>query len=426
MVRWTPDLIARAIGILGQHVQFDAALRAMTHEFGFLVTRDALGGALARGGFRSPFTYLRREAPRQYDTQPGMPAIRPEEFASNDFAAQPAPPIESSTSVYRSALPDDRFEGLVELVRKRTKKGGIDLETICDELGLTPREARELIEDARSHGVSIDVAHDRLHLKLPEPSPNAAPVDVAPAADASHHRIGVFSDLHYGSKYCLRTQHADFIRQCYDEGIRDFFCPGDVVEGCYKHAQWELSCVSQEDQQNEFLDSVPELPGMRIFFIDGNHDYTWTDRTGVESGRSLVRLASDRGRHDLFFLGSRGALINYGGTKIELWHPKKGNAYALSYQLQNKIRDTAPERLPHILLTGHTHQYVKLRRSNVWALYSATFQHGDAPYGRSLGGDVTMGGIILDWTLDSDGQVRRLSDTLVLAQHTPKTFDVAI
>lgn len=445
--RWTADNIQRALSILSQHRNLDDALGEMSREFGFEVTRPGAYSAFTRAGYRSPFTYLQPTRARNSDTTPGMPAIRPEALRpdpvevqpvavdipveldepGNDYEDETNPGFDSSTSVYRTTVTvNAKFERLVELTKKYGKKGGLDLETVCDELELTPREARELIEEARSHGVIIEVAHDKLHIRPPEAAPSQPPVDVAPSGVGAHHRVAVFSDLHFGSKYCLRPQLAKFVTDCYNDGIRDFFCPGDLLEGCYRHAQWELSASSWEDQALEFLESLPQLPGMRIFFIDGNHDYTWTDRTGVESGRNLVRLAEEMGRTDLFFFGSRGALINYGGTRIELWHPKKGNGYALSYQLQNKIRDTAPERLPHILLTGHTHQYVQLRRSNVWAFYCGTFQHGDAPYGRSLGGDVTMGGIILEWTQDPDGAVRKLSGTLVLAYHAPKTFDVEV
>lgn len=430
--RWTPENIARAIQILSRHAVLDTALLEMTAEFGFEVTRPGAYSAFIRAGYQSPFTYLIRRIPRapesRHDTTPEMAAVR---VPSNDFTnsdtevevelAEERDP-ESPTSILHA-----RYEALVALAKKHTKKGGIDLETLCDELDLIPREVRDLIDEAREHGVFIDIAHDRLHLKPPEPSPSTPPISVAPTAYAgSHHRIAIVSDMHFGSKYCLREQMACFIVDAYESGIRDFFCPGDLLEGCYRHAQWELSAASWEDQANEFLDTLPMLPDMRFFFIDGNHDWTWTEKNGTESGRSLVHLAQSRGRNDLYFFGSRGALIQYGDTKIELWHPKKGNGYALSYQLQNKIRDTAPERLPHILLTGHTHQYVKLRRSNVWAMYAGTWQHGDAPYGRSLGGDTSMGGILLEWTMEEDGTVRKLTDTFVLANHTPKKFDVAV
>lgn len=454
--RWTAEAIAQAIETLGRHTDLESALEELSEQLGFEVTKPAIYSALTKSGHRSAFHYLKK-VPYKAKRQPELRAV-PEPLDVPDFSEpiaeedQTNPHIELpaefidpvSAGSYKVYLTGHgggagggaakveepkvpaKFDRLIEVAKKHAKRGGLSLEALCNDLDLTPKEARALIDNAQKHGVIIEVAHDHLYIKPPEPSPNAPAVEIAPSGEGSLHRIGIFSDLHFGSKYCLRAQLARFMRDCYDNGIRDFFCPGDLLEGCYRHAQWELSGTSWEDQAMEMLETLPILEGARIFFIDGNHDYTWTDRTGVESGRNLVRLAEQMGRTDLHFFGSRGALINYGGTKIELWHPKKSNGYALSYQLQNKIRDTAPERLPHILLCGHTHQYVKFRRSNVWAFYCGTFQHGDAPYGRSLGGDVTMGGIVLEWVLETDGTVRKLSDTLVLARHTPKTFDVAV
>jgi UDP-2,3-diacylglucosamine pyrophosphatase LpxH len=398
--RWTPEAIAAAIRVLRQHSNLDAGVSAVCAALGHTVTRNSIDLAFRKAGKGSAASYL-----RQY---PDIPV----EVVWDD-ATEDAPP------------PATRFNALIEVAKRAAKRGdGLSLEELCNALRLPPSSVLMLVEDARREGVSVDIANDRLHFKAPE-APTCA-VPVSPTYNGRDHRVGVFSDLHFGSKYCLREQFTAFVRMAYEAGCRDFFCPGDVVEGYYRHAAFERSCESLDDQQAEFLDALPQLEGMRVFFIDGNHDFTFTERTGIESGRNLVRLARERGREDLTFLGSRGALIQYGDTRIELWHPKKGAAYALSYQLQNHIRDTAPARRPHILLTGHTHQYVKVRQADVFAFYAGTFQHGETPYGKSIGGDTAMGGIILDWRIDDDGIVRSLSDTFCVARHAARTFDVAV
>lgn len=426
--RWPEERIARACAILGQHQMMTPALAAMSVEFGFNVSLAAIDSLLRRRGARAS-SYLAKptpEAPRAPapSVVPPPPASRMPPVEIVDDAPERHPADEDGDTLDQPA-PHERFARLVEVVRKGTKRGGLDFETLCNELRMAPGDVRALVEAARLEGVAVDIAHDRIGFRLPEAEPNRPPVEVAPFGRGQEHRIAVFSDLHFGSKYCLREQFTAFVRYAYDQGIRDFFCPGDVIEGYYRHANFERSCESLDDQQQEFLDALPRLEGMRVFFIDGNHDFTFTEKTGVESGRNLLRLAREQGRSDLFFFGSRGALIQYGDTRIELWHPKKGAAYALSYQLQNKIRDTAPERLPHILLCGHTHQYVKFTRSEVWAFYCGTFQHGDAPYGRSIGGDVAMGGAILEWRIE-DGVVKSLGDRFERAHHKVKSFDVAI
>lgn len=401
--RWTEQSVAIAIGVLQRHTRLDDALAEVSRTLGTTITRNSMDKALRTHGKGTAHGHL-RDSSR---------VTIPIEVVWDDDTA-PSQPVK------------ERFAGLVEAAKKATKRGdGLTLEALCDELRMTPAAAKALVADARAEGVTVDVAHDRMFFRAPEPTPSAPPVPVAPVSPGTEHRIGVFSDMHFGSRYCLRDQFTAFVEAAYAYGVRDFFCPGDVIEGCYRHAHFERSCEGLDEQQTEFLDSLPQLEGMRVFFIDGNHDFTFTERTGIESGRNLVRLARERGRNDLTFLGSRGALIQYGDTRIELWHPKKGAAYALSYQMQNHIRDTAPHRRPHLLLTGHTHQYVKVRQGGVVGWYAGTFQHGDGPYGRSIGGDTAMGGLLIGWRVE-DGRVRALWDSFEDAHHQPQTFDVAV
>jgi predicted phosphodiesterase len=314
---------------------------------------------------------------------------------------------EEKSSPARGPVEDPMLQRVIKLV---TKKKGITVIDLCNALDASPKKMIGLIEAAEEQGYSLGVAHGVVGIKPPSARENGWSVKPANYKPGQMNKIAVCSDLHAGSTYHLKPALRAFIEKAYSEGVRDFFNPGDLLEGCYRHAQWELSHASWEGQAHDLLDSIPDLPGMNFHFIDGNHDWTWTERNGYESGKALVTLAKSIGRKGFHYYGARGALINYGGTRIELWHPKKGLGYSLSYQLQNHIRDTNPRKLPDLLFTGHWHKYVKLRQQDVWAFASGTFQHPDGPYGRSIGGDTSMGGLIVSWRKDSDGVVRTLSD----------------
>lgn len=295
---------------------------------------------------------------------------------------------------------DQDLQLLIQSVKKKPRS----LRDLCDEVfHCAPSKVEALVEKAKKLGYTIALVDSKLDFKPAEQDLSSKRIPVN--AREESFAVGIISDIHFGSKYCIPEAVVEHIKYCYDQGIRDILCTGDLLEGCYKHARFELSHVGWEDQAQEALDHLPQLPGLRYFFIDGNHDYTFTDQIGVESGKNLVRLAKEQGRNDITFLGSRGALIDYGGTKIELWHPKKGLGYALSYGLQNHIRDADPENRPHILLAGHWHRFVTFREGGVCAVACATFQHGDTPFGRSLGGATSIGGIVMRWSL-SNGQIK--------------------
>lgn len=413
---WTDERIARSKVVLNKSATLAEAAEILSAEWGRDVTVPALQTLFRDRGGNAGIHLAAGPAQKGAATKvsrrdPSAPTVRFEAVSAEN--GQTREPDKTFATV------DD----LVALARKFAKKGGLTVQLAADELDMSPRRTVELFQRAQREGRTVDFVHNEITWRPPVESRDIARIE--PAGRGRDHAIGVFSDMHFGSVYNLADAFRTFVRECYDEGIRDFVCPGDILEGRYFHARWELSQQSWEEQARAFLGAFPALPDVRLFYIDGNHDYTWTDANGSESGRQLQMIARAEGRTDLHFLGSRGAVLDYGGTKIELNHPKKGAAYALSYQLQNKIRDTAPARLPDILLCGHVHQYVKLRRQNVWAFYCGTFQHGDGPYGRSLGGDTATGGLVIRWRKDDDGIVRRLSDTFHVVDHTPGTFNVS-
>jgi hypothetical protein len=387
MRRWDRDSCEEAIGIFQTSQSYHGALKRLSKKFQRPITKDAVVNAFRSNGYNPPSAYLATslDAPTAKTT------------------VQPAAPSETQ---------DPEVQKLMAAVTK--VKGTITIQRLCDEVfDSSPKRVMAIIDKAKKAGFSLDVDHDVIAFKRPEPNKtHAVSVDIPKLNEET--MVGVFSDVHVGSKYHVKAAWVDHINHCYDLGIRDIFCPGDLLEGCYRHARFELSQVGWEDQANEALDSLPRLPGLRYHLIDGNHDFTFTEQIGMESGANLVRLAKSQGRNDLFFYGSRGALIDFGGTIIEMWHPKSGMGYAKSYPLQNHIRDTEPEDRPHILLAGHWHQYIQFEQGGVYAVACGTFQHGKSPFGKSIGGSTAIGGVILRWVLQEDGTLREFS-----AQHRP-------
>lgn len=388
---WDEDTCEVAIGVFRNSQSYQGALKKLSQKLGRAVTKDAVVNAFRSNGFSPPSSYL----------------------ATN--LDNPTPKATVAPASAKTAVNHEDDPEIAMLMGAITKiKGAVTIQSLCDEVfDASPKKVKSIIEKAQKLGYSLNIDHDVIAFKRPEPDrTKVIPIDLPKLGDEI--MVGVFSDVHVGSKYHVKTAWVDHINHCYNLGIRDIFCPGDLLEGCYRHARFELTHVGWQDQAEECLDSLPELPGMRYHFIDGNHDFTFTEQIGMESGANLVRLAKDHGRKDLFFYGSRGALIDYGGTLIEMWHPKSGMGYAKSYPLQNHIRDTEPDEKPHILLAGHWHQYIQFEQGGVYAVACGTFQHGKSPFGKSIGGSTAIGGVILRWVLQEDGTLREFS-----AQHRP-------
>jgi len=295
---------------------------------------------------------------------------------------------------------------IVKLVAE-TKKA-IDFETLCDRLGKAPGEVRKLISMAQAQGINLSLGHDHIQLTPAEMIREVQSTDIQPTR-GQRQQVGVISDLHLGSKYCMRKQLIDCVKHFYERGIREILVPGDLLDGCYRHGVFELSHTGLEDQTRDLYATLPKLNGLSYHCITGNHDHTFTALTGVNVGRYIKGYFAERGRHDIEFYGERGAFLEIRGAVIHMWHPLKGMAYAKSYSLQKQIEKYGPGEKPHILLAGHWHQFVVVEDRGVFAAACPSFQAGGSAFSKALGGQTAQGGMIVSWEIAGEDLVRNFS-----------------
>jgi predicted phosphodiesterase len=297
------------------------------------------------------------------------------------------------------AKPDD-IQALIEATRKP-----IGFEALCDKLGKPPAAVRLLIDLARVRGIGLQLGNEHLQLSPNEQVRTVQQTRILPTT-SEQQMVGAISDTHLGSKYCLRSQLRDTVGHMYSRGIRHILHSGDLLDGCYQHGVFELSHTGLEDQTGDLFETLPQLPGLNYHAITGNHDHTFTEKTGVNVGGYIRGYFQDRGREDIKFYGQCGAFIEIMGAVVELWHPLKGMGYAKSYQLQRHIEDYGAGEKPHILLAGHWHQFCYVEHRGVFAVAMPTFQASGSVFSKRLGGQPAMGGVILTWEIAGKDMVR--------------------
>jgi hypothetical protein len=324
-------------------------------------------------------------------------------IAGARFAARP-PPAEAGRSTA------DLYRRVADLCRR----GPQTLEALCDALDMPPSKTRQLVTDAQAAGYTIAMAGDSYALQSPDiADSHEGAVKVAPVT-GDRYLLGVCSDLHFGSKYVMRAQLADYVDAAYAQGVRTMVCAGDLLDGCYRHGVWELSHHGWDEQARDCFEALPAKPGLSWHFVDGNHDETFWSASGAVSGRRLEDYFRGRGRDDLHFLGARegNLAVSCGNVRrpvrVQLWHPKPNKAYALSYQLQKRIEAFAPGTKPDVLVAGHWHCAVYLATRGVHAVAAGCFQSPESSFSRSLVGGVSCGGWVLEWQLTRDGTLREV------------------
>jgi hypothetical protein len=300
---------------------------------------------------------------------------------------------------------EGRFDALIAETRNPRA-----FESLCDALNLSPAAARKLIAEARDSGLAIRTGTE--HVSLGVEVRDDVVVSVPPVI-GERQFVGVLSDPHAGSKYFLRAQAKDFVHRAYEQGCRTILIPGDLVDGTYKHGVFELSHVGLDDQTDDLLRTLPERDGLTYRFITGNHDETITASSGLDVGRFVEGRARDLGRKDFQNLGCRSAFIEYGGTRIHLWHPKKTCGYAVSYGIQKQVEKYSSGIKPGILLIGHWHRHASIYERGVHAISCPTFQSGESSFAKSLGGQPSIGGLILSWRLTETKTIRSFRQEFV-------------
>jgi hypothetical protein len=311
-----------------------------------------------------------------------------------------------------SSVPESAEFDLFRAIRGKP----IPFAELCDRLDVSPKRARELIAKAQAAGVRVALSHD--HVGLEQPEPTLAEQDTGiPPVIGEVQRVGVISDTHLGSKYCLRAQLIDFVNWAYhDRGVREILHPGDALDGAYKKngQLWECSHYGLDAQCQDLFETLPHLPGLTYHAITGNHEETFFHDTGQDVGHSIERYFAhppngQTPRNDLKFYGNRGAFINIRGIRVHLWHPRSGKSYARTYHLQRLATMYAGGEKPHLTLAGHWHVSAYCVERGIHMIACPTFQGGGSAFGKSLGGAPEIGGLVLGWELTEHGTIRNFS-----------------
>jgi predicted phosphodiesterase len=271
-------------------------------------------------------------------------------------------------------------------------------ERLCDSMDMSPSATRDLISRAKAAGIAVKIGHGHVGIGFDDSDEihQAGP----PPTVGGVFKVGVMSDLHLGSKYCLRREIADCANRIHRAGARDILIPGDILDGCYRHGEFELKYSGLEDQTNDFIKTLPRLDGLRYHAITGNHDYTFTEKTGVDVGAYIAGQFASKGRTDITFYGDRAATLRIGGTTVRLLHPCGSCSYAVSYKLAKFVEAFSSAEKPGVLLVGHYHRSCYIYTRGVHTIACPTLQGPGSAFGKSLGlGPQAIGGLLLSWRL---------------------------
>jgi len=228
----------------------------------------------------------------------------------------------------------------------------IDLSQLADLIAEGPAGREKLEKQAQA----ISELQETLMLTLKA----VRPYEIPERSEGNIIQFGVISDLHLGSMYQRTDALRLFYQACAEDGIKQIFCAGDIVDGwrVYRGQEFELrpDGKSWPEQREIFKREVPDV-GITTYFITGNHDASFKNLVGLVAGDDF-QLA----RPDWKFIGQEiGEIIlkTADGKKftVQMIHPGGGiSAYALSYKPQKIIESISGGQKPDFLIIGHYHK----------------------------------------------------------------------
>lgn len=313
---------------------------------------------------------------------------------------------------------------LKELMKILTKRKSATLADLCNELDLSPRRVEELVKTALDFDYQVSMpTEDRIALTLHAPAVDRLSVRRLPIEPINGHvRLAAAGDLHFASKMhrgdCLRN----FIDLAYEDfGVKSVFVPGDLLAGInmYPGQLNEIETWAMEGQVKLAAEGLPAKDGLSYEAIGGNHDESFTKASGANAIKNLASLRPDVKYHgfysSLFDLVVPDAKQS---IKLEMHHPDKAGAYAISYHIQKEIEQIPSGMKPQILMMGHTHQAAMLPDyRGVAALYCGCFED-QTLFLKRKHINPHIGGWILDLGVGARGTLRSLTMTWVRYYHS--------
>ena len=260
------------------------------------------------------------------------------------------------------------------LTGKLTK--GFNMNSVCEELGINSYELFSYITKIKESGMNItitDKGSDMTFVKNNHPDyakeNSYRIIEKSPGV-----KIGVISDLRFGSK-CEQIEILnDIYKKFLEDGVKYVFVAGNLLEGKYNNKdelQYGNSLITNDayGQADHLIKYFPYVEGIQTLFITGDKDHSWGKDLNVGE------YIADH-RSDMIYLGPKSCTVNLNGVSIRIECLKKnGEAYTVAYPPQKYSRSMSSYEDYDLILLGGTltaQEFPKIRDTKIFSIPSVT------------------------------------------------------
>ena len=298
---------------------------------------------------------------------------------------------------------------ILEYLKEVLVKGST-VEALCKELEISDFALYGYISKLKDQEIIVKVYEksDKIEIKINNNPDLSKQYTYKIEEDLdTNTKIGVISDLRFGSKYEQISKLNDMYRKFAENGVKYVIVTGNLLEGKYTARKEEMfgnsllfnTGIAQADHLIEYF---PKVEGIETLFITGETDHTWKD---FNVGKYI-----EGKRSDMTYLGPKSCNVKFNNVSIQVENLKKnGEAYTIAYPPQKSSRSLACYEDYDIILLGGTltiQDFPRLRDSRILAIPSCVAR---TPLMKSKDQQNTMGSYELELQYNKLGKLKNLN-----------------
>lgn len=224
-------------------------------------------------------------------------------------------------------------------------------------------------------------------------------------------KIGVISDLRFGSKSEQIAMLNDMYRKFAENGVTYVIVSGNLLEGKYNTSDEEkygksLLFNDAYGQADHLIEFFPKVEGIKTLFITGDTDHSWGKVLNVGEYISSQR-------EDMTYLGPKSCTINFNDVSIKVESLKKsGEAYTIAYPPQKYSRSMSSYEDYDLILLGGTltaQEFPQIRDTRIFTIPSVVQR---TPKMKNLSQQNVMGSYEFELDYTKTGKLKRVSSVL--------------
>lgn len=301
---------------------------------------------------------------------------------------------------------------ILEILKNKLVKG-CSVNSLCEELNISDYDLFGYVKQLKDENINITFSDKGSDVSLiinnhPDyTKENEYKIE----SEDDEVKIGVISDLRFGSKNEQIAMLNDIYRKFLKDGVKYVFITGNLLEGKYSgntEHDFGKSLIynSAEGQCDHLIEFFPKVEGIQTLFITGDTDHTWNKELNVGE-----YIASKR--DDMIYLGPKCCSVYINKSIIRLENLKKqGEAYTIAYPPQKYSRSLASYEDYDCIFLGGTltaQDFPKIRDTRIFAIPSVVSR---TPKMRSKSQQNTMGSYEFGLTFNKTGKIKRLTSSL--------------